>query len=159
MAEVSQETIPVVFEFSGTLQAIRSVDIVPRVGGYIEARYFVEGTPVKKGDPLYLIDPRPFETTLAGDKAQLQRDEAIALLERAVEINPSRKPLAGLLERSLDLDGEHAGTIHYYVHAVEASDNPYRARPYARILASTAPGIAHLVHMGVRSAREAGAAV
>lgn len=76
VAEVSQETIPVVIEFSGTLQAIRSVNIVPRVGGYIEARYFVEGTPVKKGDPLYLIDPRPFEATLAGYKAQLQRDEA-----------------------------------------------------------------------------------
>lgn len=76
VAEVSQETIPVVLEFNGTLQAIRSVDIIPRVGGYVEARYFVEGTPVKKGDPLYLIDPRPFEATLAGYKAQLQRDEA-----------------------------------------------------------------------------------
>ncbi len=52
------------------------------------------------------------------------------------------------LERALELDGEHAGSIHYYIHSVEASDNPYRARPYARILASTAPGIAHLVHMG-----------
>ena len=61
---------------------------------------------------------------------------------------PGTPWLVETLERALDLDGEHAGTIHYYVHAVEASDNPYRARPYARILASTAPGIAHLVHMG-----------
>ena len=61
---------------------------------------------------------------------------------------PGTPWLVETLERSLELDGEHAGTIHYYVHAVEASDNPYRARPYARILASTAPGIAHLVHMG-----------
>jgi len=64
------------------------------------------------------------------------------------------KPKAGTpwlvetLERSLELDEEHSGSIHYYIHSVEASDNPYRARPYARILASTAPGIAHLVHMG-----------
>lgn len=64
------------------------------------------------------------------------------------------KPKAGTpwlvetLESSLELDGEHSGSIHYYIHAVEASDDPYRARPYARILASTAPGIAHLVHMG-----------
>lgn len=64
------------------------------------------------------------------------------------------KPKAGTpwlvetLESALALDGQHAGSIHYYIHSVEASDNPYRARPYARILASTAPGIAHLVHMG-----------
>lgn len=76
VAEVSQETIPVVFEFSGTLQAIRSVDIVPRVSGYIEQRYFTEGTRVKKDDPLYLIDPRPFQAALDGYEAQLKRDKA-----------------------------------------------------------------------------------
>ena len=51
------------------------------------------------------------------------------------------------LEKSLALNPEHSGSIHYYIHGVEASDNPRRARPYARVLASTAPGIAHLVHM------------
>lgn len=76
VSEVVQRSIPIVLQFSGTLKAIRSVDIVPRVGGYIEKRYFVEGTRVKAGDPLYLIDPRPFEATLASDKAQLKRDQA-----------------------------------------------------------------------------------
>lgn len=63
------------------------------------------------------------------------------------------KPKAGTpwlvetIERALELDPEHSGAIHYYIHSVEASDDPYRARPYARELASTAPGIAHLVHM------------
>ena len=76
VAQVTQETIPVVLTFSGTLQAIKSVDIVPRVGGYVEERYFVEGTRVSKGDPLYLIDPRTYEATLEGYKAQLERDQA-----------------------------------------------------------------------------------
>ena len=76
VAEVSQQAIPVVFTFSGTLQAIKSVDIVPRVGGFVEQRYFVEGTRVAKGAPLYLIDPRTYEATLAGYQAQLERDQA-----------------------------------------------------------------------------------
>ena len=76
VAEVTQEAIPVVLTFSGTLKAIKSVDIIPRVGGYVEQRYFVEGTRVSKGDPLYLIDPRTYEAALAGYKAQLERDQA-----------------------------------------------------------------------------------
>lgn len=55
--------------------------------------------------------------------------------------------LVGQLERVLKMDGRHPGGIHYYIHAVEASDNPDRAVPYAQILPSTMPGVAHLVHM------------
>jgi len=76
VAEVTQQSIPVILTFSGTLEAIKSVDIVPRVGGYVEQRYFVEGTRVSKGDPLYLIDPRTYQATLDGYKAQLERDQA-----------------------------------------------------------------------------------
>ncbi len=56
--------------------------------------------------------------------------------------------LVATLEKALALNGRYSGSIHYYIHAVEASDNPDRAVPYARILASTMPGAAHLVHMG-----------
>jgi hypothetical protein len=56
--------------------------------------------------------------------------------------------LVATLEKAIALNDRHSGSIHYYVHAVEASDNPDRAVPYARILASTMPGAAHLVHMG-----------
>ncbi|MEE8287772.1 MAG: efflux transporter periplasmic adaptor subunit, partial [Gammaproteobacteria bacterium] len=76
VAKVSQKTIPIVLHFSGTLQAVRSINIIPRVGGFIEKRYFVEGTRVSKDDPLYLIDPRTYEASLASYKAQLERDQA-----------------------------------------------------------------------------------
>ncbi len=56
--------------------------------------------------------------------------------------------LVGQLERSLDMDPRHPGAIHYYIHGVEASDDPFRAVPYARELPGTMPGAAHLVHMG-----------
>jgi tetratricopeptide (TPR) repeat protein len=48
----------------------------------------------------------------------------------------------------LEIEPRHSGAMHYYIHAVEASDNVYRAREPARALASTAPNLAHLVHMG-----------
>ncbi|MEA3273943.1 MAG: efflux RND transporter periplasmic adaptor subunit [Pseudomonadota bacterium] len=76
VAQVTEQSVPIVMEFPGTLQAIRSVDIVPRVTGWIEKRSFVEGDQLKAGTPLYLIDPRPFQATLDGYKAQLERDQA-----------------------------------------------------------------------------------
>ena len=54
----------------------------------------------------------------------------------------------GVLEKALELDPRHSGAIHYYIHGVEASDDVFRARDPARELASTAPNLAHLVHMG-----------
>ena len=41
----------------------------------------------------------------------------------------------------------HAGAIHLYIHAVEASDRPKRAEPYADRLRNSVPGAGHLVHM------------
>ncbi len=76
VAEVVQDKVPIVKEFSGTIKAIKTVDIVPRVSGYIEKRYFDEGTIVKTGDPLYLIDPRPYKARLDAYMAQLKLDQA-----------------------------------------------------------------------------------
>jgi RND family efflux transporter MFP subunit len=55
---------------------VTRVDIVPRVSGYIFERYFTEGTFVKEGDPLYLIDPRPYQETVNNFEANLTRDKA-----------------------------------------------------------------------------------
>ena len=64
VTEVTQGKVPITMEFSGTIKAIKTVDIIPRVSGYIDERHFEEGTFVKKGDPLYLIDPRPYKAKL-----------------------------------------------------------------------------------------------
>ena len=52
------------------------------------------------------------------------------------------------IERALEMDPDHPGAIHYYIHGVEASDDLGRAVPHARNLPRTMPGAAHLVHMG-----------
>ena len=72
VADVTQEKVPIVMEFSGTIKAIKTVDITPRVSGYIDERQFEEGTFVKEGDPLYLIDPRPYKSQLDAYQAQLK---------------------------------------------------------------------------------------
>jgi tetratricopeptide (TPR) repeat protein len=55
--------------------------------------------------------------------------------------------LVPTLERVLTKDPDHAGAIHLYIHAVEASDNPKRAERFADKLAELAPNAGHLVHM------------
>lgn len=51
------------------------------------------------------------------------------------------------LERVLAANPDHFGAIHYYIHAVEASDRPERAVPFAERLAAQKLGAGHLVHM------------
>ena len=55
--------------------------------------------------------------------------------------------IVATLERVLAAHPDHPGAIHYYIHAVEASDRPQRAEPYADRLAKQKLGAGHLVHM------------
>src|SRR5688500_10774515 len=48
-------------EYTGRLAAIDSVDGRARVSGYLESAQFEEGSLVKTGDPLFVIDRRPFQ--------------------------------------------------------------------------------------------------
>jgi tetratricopeptide (TPR) repeat protein len=51
------------------------------------------------------------------------------------------------LETVLKRNPAHAGAIHLYIHAVEASTHPEKALPYARRLGALMPGAGHVVHM------------
>lgn len=63
-------------EFSGRLEAVDSVEIRPRVSGFVDSVTFVEGARVKKGDLLFRIDPRPFRAEVARLGAELKRARA-----------------------------------------------------------------------------------
>lgn len=60
-------------EFSGRLEAVDSVEIRPRVSGFVDSVNFAEGTRVKKGDLLFRIDPRPFRAEVNRLGAELKR--------------------------------------------------------------------------------------
>jgi tetratricopeptide (TPR) repeat protein len=55
--------------------------------------------------------------------------------------------IVSTLESVIKRDPNHLGAIHYYIHAVEASNNPERALAGANRLAALAPNAGHIVHM------------
>lgn len=63
-------------QFTGQFQAVDFVEIRARVAGYLTEIHFQDGQTVKKGDLLFVIDPRPYEAALASIRAQLSQAEA-----------------------------------------------------------------------------------
>jgi tetratricopeptide (TPR) repeat protein len=118
----------------------------------------------------YGSDPKaaraPFDAAYAAEMAKVATqfsddDEIVTLYAEAVmdlspwnywkpggrEPNPQSAPIVPTLERVLARNPNHPGAIHLYIHAVEASDRPKRAEPYADRLRGAIPGAGHLVHM------------
>ncbi|MBL9132204.1 MAG: efflux RND transporter periplasmic adaptor subunit [Verrucomicrobiaceae bacterium] len=79
LAPVEQKELVEWEEFTGRVEAVETVELKPRVSGYITQVHFQAGALVKKGDVLFTIDQRPFETKLRAAKAEVQRAEANAL--------------------------------------------------------------------------------
>ena len=63
-------------EFTGQFAAVEYVELRARVSGYLTEIHFEDGEIVKKGDLLFVIDPRPFEADLQQAEANLERDKA-----------------------------------------------------------------------------------
>jgi tetratricopeptide (TPR) repeat protein len=118
----------------------------------------------------YGSDPKaaraPFDAGYAAEMAKVATefsddDEIATLYAEAVmdlspwnywkpggrEPNPQSAPIVPTLERVLNRNPNHPGAIHFYIHAVEASDRPNRAEPYADRLRGAIPGAGHIVHM------------
>ncbi|MCQ4316047.1 efflux RND transporter periplasmic adaptor subunit [Stutzerimonas zhaodongensis] len=76
VAEVIEQRVTEWDELTGRLEAPESVEIRPRVSGFIDKVAFDEGALVKKGDLLFQIDPRPFEAQVKRLQAELQQARA-----------------------------------------------------------------------------------
>lgn len=68
-------------DFTGRMDALKTVDIRPRVSGYITEAPFVEGDIVKEGDVLFQIDPRQYQDEVNQAKANLKLAEADRVLQ------------------------------------------------------------------------------
>ena len=75
--EVSLKDVPITIDALGTVTPIETIAVQSRVNGQIMKAYFHQGQPVKEGDPLFLIDPRPYQAALDQAKAQLAHDQAV----------------------------------------------------------------------------------
>ena len=61
---------------TGTVAAAQTVDLVARVEGYLRSIDFVDGSPVKKGQLLFVIQPEPYQANLAAAQAQLDNAQS-----------------------------------------------------------------------------------
>jgi RND family efflux transporter MFP subunit len=91
VAKVLTKEITEYDEFTGRFEAVERVEIRPRVSGYISSVNFVQGHEVKKGDVLFVIDPRPYQADYKKAKADLARARTQLTLakserERAVKL-------------------------------------------------------------------------
>jgi multidrug efflux system membrane fusion protein len=76
VAQVLQETVPYRLDAIGNVEAYATVSIKARVDGQIVEVGFKEGQPVRKGQILFKIDPRPFEAAFRQAEANFSRDTA-----------------------------------------------------------------------------------
>lgn len=96
VSEVVPASVRVWDEFNGRIDAVDSVQLRPRVSGYIERIAFSEGQEVRKGQLLFVIDQRPYRAALASAEAELERTRAGAALARTQD------------QRARQLVAEHA---------------------------------------------------
>src|SRR5437773_7332057 len=70
-------------EFTGRFEAVERVEVRPRVSGYISSVNFKDGSEVKKGDVLFVIDPRPDVAERDKPRAQLAQARSQLILARS----------------------------------------------------------------------------
>lgn len=118
---VTSQTIPDEPEFIGQAEASRPVEIRSQVTGLLKALLYQEGRDVKKGAPLYQIDPVPFQAAVALAKAKIAEAEARfvqarqdlarvkpLLAQQAVSQKDVDDAMAGGLAARALLQGAHA---------------------------------------------------
>lgn len=111
----------VVRELPGRISPTRVAEVRPRVSGIVVERLFRQGSEVKAGDPLYRIDPRPFEVEVMANEAALAKADAalrqaqqqarrIATLtsQRAAPEAENEKTIAAELQAKAEVEGRKA---------------------------------------------------
>lgn len=78
VAAAEKRTVPYELEATGTVEPVASADVTAQVGGLVVAIPMREGAEVRAGEPLVLLDARPFEADVAEAEAVLARDRARA---------------------------------------------------------------------------------
>ena len=80
VAAAVQRTVTDIEEFTGRLEAPRSVEVRPRIGGTIDKVHFRDGQRVAQGAMLFTIDPKPFQAELSRAQSQLTAARSRAAL-------------------------------------------------------------------------------
>jgi membrane fusion protein, multidrug efflux system len=115
--KVEPRNTPVVVEYVAQTQSSQQVEIRARINGFLDRRVYTEGSIVKAGDVLFLMDKKPFQAQVDDAKAALDRQNAALETARA---NLARvKPLVeqnALSKKQLD---DSTGVYESYAAAAE----------------------------------------
>jgi membrane fusion protein, multidrug efflux system len=109
-------------EYSGRFQAVQTVEVRPRVSGFIDKIHFKDGQEVKAGELLFTIDPRPFELAVESAKAEVARANAQVELA-ATEVERAR-PLVrsgAVTERDFDQRAANLSVARAALQAAQAA--------------------------------------
>ena len=109
VATVIQKRVKEWDEFTGRFQAVETVEIRPRVSGYIDKVAFTEGGIVKAGDLLFVIDPRPYQADYDRTAADLKRYKTALELARIESARVQRLRESGAVSQE-ELD-ERTSTV------------------------------------------------
>ena len=102
-AQVIEKEISEWDEFTGRLEAVKNVELRPRVSGYIESVEFIEGALVQKGQLLFKIDAKPFQSEVRRLEAELISAQAqIDLAKRDLGRASSLKQTNAISQEQLD---------------------------------------------------------
>ncbi len=74
--KVEPRNIPVVVQFVGQTQSSHQVEIRARVNGFLDQRTYVEGSPVRAGEVMFKMDPKPFQAQLQAELGALAQQQA-----------------------------------------------------------------------------------
>jgi RND family efflux transporter MFP subunit len=109
-------------EFTGRLEAVDSVQVRARVGGYIDSVNFNAGSVVRKGELLFVIDPRPYQAELAKAEAELSRARArTELADSDVARSERLRDIKAVSEEEYDQKRNAAREAHSAVAAARAA--------------------------------------
>lgn len=136
-AAVIERQINETEEFSGRLEAVERVDIRSRVQGFITEVRFKPGSLVKKGDLLFVIDPRPFQAEAARAEAAAGSARAKAELAK-LELKRSERLLAdrAIAQREFEENASSLKELDANVRAAQATLEAARLNlSYSRVVA------------------------
>lgn len=109
-------------EYWGRFEAVASVEVRPRVSGFIDAIHYKDGQLVKAGDLLYTIDQRPFRIAVESAEAEVTRGKAqVDLAENEVERARPLLKSAAVTERDFDQRRANLSVVKAQLLSAEAA--------------------------------------
>ena len=111
VAMVEQRPVSIVREFTARTEAVPTVEVRARISGVLEQVLFQEGTEVKQGQTLFVVQQEEYKAALETARAQLAKAQAD--LTRARDISVIDRARAQLAQRQADLEKARADVARY----------------------------------------------